>query len=73
MKEDASLSIYRFPLEQTLRLAPHTLNDEGEALVAQFGRMDDAGVAYTILSMPTSVAKSSSPPEKSHARRLGLH
>ena len=50
LKEDASLSIYRFPLEQTLRLGPHTLNDEGEALVAQFGLMDDAGgSAYQIL------------------------
>jgi oligoendopeptidase F len=51
LKEDPALSIYRFPLDQTLRLAPHTLSDEGEALVAKFGLMDNAGgSAYTILT-----------------------
>lgn len=51
LKKDPSLSIYRFPLEQTLRNAPHTLSDEGEALVAKFGLMDNAGgSAYTILT-----------------------
>ena len=44
-------SIYRFPLDQILRKAPHTLNDEGEALIAKFGLMDNAGgSAYTILT-----------------------
>jgi oligoendopeptidase F len=51
LEQDRSLAIYRFPLEQTLRLAPHTLNEEGEALIAKFGLMDDAGAsAYTILA-----------------------
>lgn len=51
LRQDPSLAIYRFPLEQTLRMAPHTLNDEGEALIAKFGLMDDAGAAaYTILA-----------------------
>jgi oligoendopeptidase F len=51
LTDDPSLSIYRFPLEETLRNAPHTLNDEGEALIAKFGLMDDAGeAAYTILT-----------------------
>jgi len=51
LKKDPSLSIYRFPLDQTLRNAPHTLSDEGEALVAKFGLMDNAGgSAYTILT-----------------------
>lgn len=51
LKEDPSLSIYRFPLEQKLRMAPHTLNDEGEAVIAKFGLMDNAGQStYTILT-----------------------
>jgi oligoendopeptidase F len=51
VKQDNSLSIYRFPLAQTLRNAPHTLDDEGEALIAKFGMMDNAGgSAYTILT-----------------------
>jgi oligoendopeptidase F len=48
---EPSLSIYRFPLEQTLRKAPHTLDDAAEALIAKFALMDDAGgSAYTILA-----------------------
>ena len=51
LAKDRSLSIYRFPLDQTLRNAPHTLSDEGEALVAKFGLMDNAGQsAYTLLT-----------------------
>ena len=51
LANDRSLSIYRFPLDQTLRNAPHTLSDEGEALVAKFGLMDNAGQsAYTLLT-----------------------
>jgi oligoendopeptidase F len=51
LSEEPSLAIYRFPLEETLRLAPHTLNDAGEALIAKFGLMDNAGsAAYTILT-----------------------
>jgi oligoendopeptidase F len=51
LKQEPALAIYRFPLEQTLRLAPHTLNDEGEALIAQFGLMDSAGrSSFSILT-----------------------
>jgi oligoendopeptidase F len=49
--QDPGLKMYRFPLDQILRLAPHTLNDEGEALVARFGLMNDTGgSAYNILT-----------------------
>jgi len=49
--QDRGLAIYRFPLEQTLRKAAHTLDDEGEALVAKFSLMNDAGsAAYTVLT-----------------------
>ena len=49
--EDPALRIYRHQLDETLRAAPHTLNDEGEALVAQFGLMNNAGnSAFTILT-----------------------
>jgi len=51
LAQDPKLAIYRFPLDQTLRLAPHTLNDEGEALIAQFGLMDNAGgSSFSILT-----------------------
>ena len=49
--QDASLKIYRHPLDEILRLAPHTLDSEGESLVAQFGLMSGAGgSAYSILT-----------------------
>ena len=49
--QDASLKIYRHPLDEILRLAPHTLDGEGESLVAQFGLMSGAGRgAYSILT-----------------------
>ena len=48
---DPALAIYRHPLDRILRNAPHTLDDEGEALVARFGPMNDAGShAYSILT-----------------------
>lgn len=51
LSAETALSIYRFPLEQTLRRAAHTLNDEGEALIAKFALMNNAGgSAYTILT-----------------------
>jgi len=51
LQQDPLLAVYRFPLDQTLRAAPHTLNDEGEALVAKFGFMNNAGrSAYSILT-----------------------
>ena len=51
LAQDASLKIYRHPLDEILRLAPHTLDSEGESLVAQFGLMSGAGgSAYSILT-----------------------
>jgi len=51
LAQEPALGIYRFPLEQILRRAAHTLNDEGEALVANFGLMNNAGgSAYSILT-----------------------
>jgi oligoendopeptidase F len=51
LSEDRGLAIYRFPLDRILRRAPHTLSDDGEALVARFGLMNDAGSsAYSILT-----------------------
>jgi oligoendopeptidase F len=48
---DKALAMYRHPLDEILRRAPHTLNGEGEALIAQFGLMSDAGSsAYSILT-----------------------
>jgi oligoendopeptidase F len=43
MKQDPKLAIHRHPVEGVLRRAPHTLNDEGEALVAAFDLMNNAG------------------------------
>ena len=51
LASDPALKIYRHQLDETLRAAPHTLNDEGEALVAQFSLMTGAGnTAFTILT-----------------------
>lgn len=48
---DPGLRIYRFPLEKTLRAAPHTLDDAGEALLAQFAPMEGSGeAAYSLLA-----------------------
>ena len=48
---EPSLAIYRHPLDETLRAAPHTLDDQGEALVAAFGMMGNAGrSSYSILT-----------------------
>ncbi len=48
---DPALKIYRHPLDEILRAAPHTLNADGEALIAQFGAMNDTGsTVYTILT-----------------------
>jgi len=49
--QDPGLTIYRQPLDQILRLSPHTLDAEGEALIARFGLMNDTGgSAYNILT-----------------------
>ena len=48
---DPALRIYRHPLDEILRMAPHTLDDAGEALVAQFGLVSGTGgSAYSILT-----------------------
>src|SRR5207253_7075428 len=43
LASDPSLRIYRHPLDEILRAAPHTLDAAGEQLVAGFGLMSDAG------------------------------
>jgi oligoendopeptidase F len=49
--QDDALRVYRFPLADALRNAPHTLDEGGEALVAKFGLMSRAGGStYSILS-----------------------
>jgi len=49
--QEPGLAPHRFMLERTLRNAPHTLSDEGEALVAKFSLMNGAGkAAYSILA-----------------------
>jgi len=49
--EDPGIKIYRHPLDEILRAAPHTLDDQGEALLAQFGLMRRGGYsAYSILT-----------------------
>jgi len=51
LARDASLRIYRHPLDEILRMAPHTLDAAGENLVARFGLMTGAGgTAYSILT-----------------------
>jgi len=50
LKGDPALALYRFPLDRLLRAAPNTLGDEGEAIVAGFGPMDNAGAStYGVL------------------------
>ena len=51
LAQDAALRRHRFALEQTLRTAPHTLDDAGEALLAKFANMNDAGRStYSVLT-----------------------
>ncbi len=48
---EPALRAHRFPLATTLRAAAHTLDAEGEALVAKFGFMGGTGqAAYSVLS-----------------------
>ncbi len=48
---DKSLAIYRQPLDDVLRAAPHTLDAKGEALIATFGlTANSAQSIYSILS-----------------------
>jgi oligoendopeptidase F len=51
LAQESSLALYRHPLDRVLRAAPHTLDDEGEALVAKFGMINDTGGStYSILT-----------------------
>ncbi len=51
LRQDKSLAIYRHPLDDMLRMAPHTLERKGEALIAQFGMATAAaGAVYSTLA-----------------------
>ncbi|MGE5616878.1 MAG: M3 family oligoendopeptidase, partial [Bacillota bacterium] len=51
LKDEKGLGIYRHDLEDILRTAPHTLDSEGEAIVASFGlARGQSGSIYNILS-----------------------
>jgi oligoendopeptidase F len=51
LAQEPALKIYRQPLDDILRAAPHTLDAPGEALIATFGLATDAaGSVYTILA-----------------------
>jgi len=50
-KQDPGLKIYRQPVDQILRAAPHTLDSRGEAIVAAFGLSANAtGSVYNIFA-----------------------
>lgn len=49
--QEPKLAIYRHPIDDVLRRAPHTLDAEGEGIVATFGLASGAGgSAYNILA-----------------------
>jgi oligoendopeptidase F len=51
LASDVRLKIYRHPLDEILRAAPHTLDAGGESLLAQFGLMSGAGGStYSMLT-----------------------
>ncbi|MBI5920103.1 MAG: oligoendopeptidase F [Betaproteobacteria bacterium] len=51
LSQEKSLAIYRHPLEDILRAAPHTLDKRGEELIANFGLATGAAEAvYSTLS-----------------------
>jgi oligoendopeptidase F len=51
LTEDPSLKIYRHPLDDILRTAPHTLDAQGEGLIASFGLATGAANSvYTIMA-----------------------
>jgi len=51
LAQEKGLAIYRHPLDDILRAAPHTLDTEGENIVAQFDLSSGAaGEAYEMLS-----------------------
>ncbi|MEO8101475.1 MAG: M3 family oligoendopeptidase, partial [Betaproteobacteria bacterium] len=50
-KQEPGLTIYRQPVDQILRAAPHTLDAKGEAIVAAFGLSANAtGSVYNIFA-----------------------
>lgn len=51
IKQQPTLSIYRHPLDDILRMAGHTLDKEGEELVARFGLVTGTGnTVYTTMT-----------------------
>jgi oligoendopeptidase F len=51
LAQEKGLAIYRHPLDDILRAAPHTLDAEGEGIIAQFDLSSGAaGEAYEMLS-----------------------
>jgi oligoendopeptidase F len=51
LAQDKALAIYRHPLDETLRMAPHTLDGKGEAILATLGlATGSAAATYEILS-----------------------
>ncbi|MDF3036530.1 MAG: pepF [Paucimonas sp.] len=51
LKQDKALAIYRHPLDDILRMKPHTLDTEGENLIANFGLATEAAQSvYSILA-----------------------
>jgi oligoendopeptidase F len=51
LKQEPSLAIYRHPLDDILRTAEHTLDKEGEELVARFGLTQGTGnTVYTTMT-----------------------
>jgi oligoendopeptidase F len=51
LKQDASLRIYRHPLDDILRAKEHTLDQKGEEIVAKFGLIaGTGGTAYTTMT-----------------------
>ena len=51
LAQEKTLAIYRRPLDEVLRAAPHTLDNKGEELVANFGLATGAaGSTYQILA-----------------------
>jgi oligoendopeptidase F len=52
LKQEPTLRIYRHPLDDILRTAEHTLDKEGEELVARFGLM--AGTGNTVYTTMTN-------------------
>ena len=61
LREEPKLAVYRHPLSDILRAAPHTLDDAGESLVASFalssGAADSTFEILTNADMPWNTVK----------------